>query len=62
MQEKEREWRASVEASIESKDARSRQLQQEREAAKKQVRAGHAHSLSFVYLHGNLQQQNIVLL
>ena len=39
MQEKEREWRASVEASIESKDARSRQLQHEREAARKQVPA-----------------------
>jgi len=37
MQEKEREWKASVEASIEFKDARSRQIQQEREAARKQV-------------------------
>ena len=38
MQEKERQWRARVEASIESKDARSRMIQREREAAKKHVR------------------------
>ena len=38
MQEKDREWRASVEASIESKDARSREIQRQREASKKQVR------------------------
>jgi len=52
MQAKEREWRASVEASIELKDARSRMIQREREAAKKQVSTRlchartHAHALT----------------
>jgi hypothetical protein len=38
MHEREKEWKASVEASIQSKEARSRMLQQERETAKKQAR------------------------
>jgi hypothetical protein len=37
MQEQEREWRASVEASIRSKEERRKSLLKEREAQKKQV-------------------------
>ena len=49
MQEKEREWRANVEALIESKDARSRQIQREREAARKQVL--HIFALTLLTVH-----------
>jgi len=45
MQEREREWIASIEASIESKDARSRSIQQQRAAARnRQVRHKHTHT------------------
>lgn len=37
MQEQEREWKASIEASIREKEARSKKILQEKEAQKKHV-------------------------
>lgn len=37
MQEQEREWKANLEATIKMKEARSKMIQQEKEAQKRQV-------------------------